>query len=178
MQKLSHQQLLNRQNEQGKSNRLPFSLLLNNIRSLYNVGSIFRTADGAGIEKIWLCGITGIPPDSKISKTALGAEKSVPWEFIPNAKDCILKLKKQGYNIVLLEQAQGSISYYDFEPKPPVCLVVGNEISGISDDLLELCDDVVEIEMNGLKISLNVTVATGIVTYHFRQKILQSKKCF
>lgn len=164
--KLSHLELLARQSE--KRETLPLVGVLNNIRSLYNVGSVFRTADGAGFEKLYLCGITGIPPSPKISKTALGAEKSVPWEFAESAKACLEKLRAQGYQIVLLEQTKNSIPYDEFIPQGPLCLVAGNEIGGVSDELLEYCDKAVEIEMSGLKISLNVTVAFGIAAYHFR----------
>ena len=169
MKKLTHQELINKQKNQS-STKLPFTVVLNNIRSLYNVGSIFRTADGVGLEKIWLCGITGIPGKSKtrIEKTALGAEKTVPWEYRESALSIIRELKEKGYQIVLLEQTEKSISYEEFQPEAPVCLVVGNEIIGVGDEILPLCDTAIEIEMAGLKNSLNVTVAFGIIAYHFR----------
>lgn len=166
MRKLSHEQLVSRQ--EVRVPRLPFTVVLNNVRSLYNVGSVFRTADAAGVEKIWLCGITGILPDPKIAKTALGAEKEVPWEFCADARDCVEKLKKEGYQIVLLEQTDKSVFYEDFEPAEKLCLVLGHETGGISESLLDLADAAVEIEMSGLKNSLNVTVAFGIAAYHFR----------
>lgn len=170
MQKLSHQELLARQAQSQPQERLPFSVLLNNIRSLYNVGSIFRTADAAGVEKIWLAGITGRPGTarSKIEKTALGAEKSVPWEYRQSAVSIIRELKAKGYEIVFLEQMKESISYELFEPRPPVCLVLGNEITGVDDEMLSLCDRAIEIPMAGLKNSLNVTVAFGVAAYHIR----------
>lgn len=166
MRKLSHEELQARQAE--RKPRLPFTLVLNNIRSLYNVGSIFRTADGAGIEKIWMCGITGIPPDSQISKTALGAEKEVPWEYASDAKICVQKLRADGYTIVLLEQTAESIPYENFDPQGKVCLVLGNEVGGVSESLLPYTDRAIEIEMAGLKNSLNVAVAFGVVAYHIR----------
>ena len=169
--KLSHEELVQKQKNRDPK-KLPVSLILNNIRSLYNVGSIFRTADGVGLEKIWLCGITGIPPDSQISKTALGAEDSVPWEFQTSARQAIEKLRKENYQIVLLEQTAQSIPYQEFKPKGPVCLVVGNEITGVSEDLLPLCDAAIEVEMAGIKNSLNVAVAFGIVAYHIRHQCL------
>ena len=169
MRKFSHQELLERR-EAGRL-KFPFCAVLNNLRSLYNVGSIFRTADGAGLEKLWLCGITGIPPSEKISKTALGAEKNIPWEFRKNADECLRELKSKGYQIVLLEQTPQSIPYDEFRPKAPVCLVAGNEISGVSQDLLPFYDAAIEIPMSGLKISLNVTVAFGIAAYHIRNVI-------
>ena len=171
MRKLSHQELVQRQVYQ-KRQPFPFSVVLNNIRSLYNVGSIFRTADGVGVEKLWLCGITGIPPDCQISKTALGAEKSVVWEYRQSAHSVIEELKQKQYQVVLLEQTQKSIPYQEFSPKSPVCLIVGNEISGICDDLVPFCDAAVEIEMAGIKNSLNVTVAFGVVAYHIRSQLL------
>ena len=166
MRKLSHEELQARQVNRKLS--LPFTLVLNNIRSLYNVGSIFRTADGAGIEKIWLCGITGTPPDNQISKTALGAEKEVPWEFCPDVKICVQKLREQGYKIILLEQTAESIPYENYEPDEKVCLVLGNEIGGVSEALLQYTDQALEIEMSGLKNSLNVSDAFGVVAYHIR----------
>ena len=146
-------------------------MVLNNIRSLYNVGSIFRTADGAGLEKIWLCGVTGIPPDTKISKTALGAEKNVPWEYARSAAECLKALKQKGYEIILLEQTRQSRAYQKFKPRGPLCLVLGNEIGGVGDELLPFCDQAIEIEMSGLKNSLNVTVAFGIAAYHIRHEL-------
>ena len=116
MRKLSHDELLTRQQSVREDrNPLRFCVVLNNIRSLYNVGSIFRTADGAGLEKLWLCGVTGIPPDAKISKTALGAEKSVPWEYARSARACIENVKRAGYEILFLEQTAASIPYETYE---------------------------------------------------------------
>lgn len=171
MRKLSHSELLNRQRKQIQAQEsIPISVVLNDVRSLYNVGSIFRTADGAGVEKIWLCGITGIPGTarSRIEKTALGAEKKVPWEYRRDSLSVIRELKTKGYEIVLLEQIEESIPYQEYEPDRPVCLVVGNEISGVSDGLLDLADRAIEIEMSGLKNSLNVTVAFGVAAYHIK----------
>lgn len=172
MRKLTHKELIERQTEiRTERKTIPLTVVLNNIRSLYNVGSIFRTADGVGVEKIWLCGITGKPPESKISKTALGAEKTVPWEHRWNVLEVIEEMKKAGYEIVLLEQMEKSVPYQDYCPAKPVCLVLGNEIHGVEDDLGKHCDRAIEIEMVGLKNSLNVTVAFGIVAYHIREKV-------
>lgn len=173
MRKLSHPELVARQKVLQKGPKLPFCAVLNDIRSLYNVGSIFRTADGVGAEKLWLCGITGHPPDTQISKTALGAEKEVAWEYRQDACSVLRELKSKGYQIVFLEQLEESIPYQDFDPSPPVCLVLGNEISGVSDELLSLCDRTIEIEMAGLKNSLNVTVAFGVVAYHLRNSFIK-----
>lgn len=174
MRKLSHFELVARQIKRKQEAKLPFCVVLNDIRSLYNVGSIFRTVDGVGVEKLWLCGITGHPPDSQISKTALGAENVVSWEYRKEACSVLHELKAKGYQIVFLEQLAESIPFQHYEPEPvkPICLVAGNEISGVSDELISLCDQTIEIEMAGLKNSLNVTVALGIVAYHIRNRIL------
>ncbi len=125
-----------------------------------------------GVEKIWLCGITGHPPDSQITKTALGAEAQVPWEYRREVRELLRELKAQGYRIVFLEQLVESIPYQDFRPSGPVCLVLGNEISGVDEELISLCDTTLEIKMAGLKNSLNVAVAFGIVAFHFRNHFL------
>ena len=174
MKKLSHEELISRQAGLGSQTPIPFMAVLNDIRSLYNVGSLFRTADGAGLEKLWLCGLTGIPPDSQISKTALGAEKHVPWEYTRDPAVCLQKLRESGYQTVLLEQTRESIPYDQYCPKGPVCLIVGNEISGVTERLLPWCDAAIEIEMAGLKSSLNVTVAFGVAAYHIRRKLKEA----
>lgn len=170
MRKLTHQELLARQEQKKIGPRIPLVVVLNDIRSLHNVGAIFRTADGVGVEKIWLCGITGSPPQAQIRKTALGAEEHQVWEYAPDAIAVIQQYKQAGYKIVLLEQAAGSREYDRYEPLGPVCLVVGNEITGIEEQLLELCDDILEIPMSGVKISLNAAVAFGIVAYYLRSR--------
>ncbi len=172
MQKLTHDELLARQ-KSSVAQKLPFTVVLNNIRSLYNVGSIFRTCDGLGVEKLWLGGITGTPDTERgrIGKKALGAEKTVLWEHTVDILPVLRNLKGLGYQIVLLEQTKESIPYHEFEPKPPVCLVLGNEITGISEELLALSDAAIEIEMAGVKNSLNVAVAFGVAAYHIKHKL-------
>lgn len=176
MRKLSHPELLARQVLRRKEPRLPFCVVLNDIRSLYNVGSIFRTADGAGVEKVWICGITGHPPDTQITKTALGAEAEVPWEYRREAGAVLRELKAGGYQIVFLEQLAESVPYQDYEPSGRVCLVLGSEVAGVSEDLVGLCDATLEIEMAGAKNSLNVAVAFGVVAYHLRNRMLARTK--
>ncbi len=171
MRKLSHPELVERQKILQKEPKLPFCAVLNDIRSLYNVGSIFRTADGAGVEKLWLCGITGHPPDSQITKTALGAEAEVPWEYRRDVLALLKELKSQGYRIVFLEQLAESIPYQNYRPAGPLCLVLGNEISGVSGELVALCDETLEIGMAGAKNSLNVSVAFGVVAFHLRHEM-------
>jgi len=171
MQKLSHEEIVNRQVKKAQVPRLPLCVVLNNIRSLHNVGNIFRTADGAGVEKIWLCGITGYPPQGGIAKTALGAQDHVPWEFREDVLGLIKELKNKGYQIVLLEQMHQSVSHDTFKAKPPVCLVIGNEVNGVADSLQLLSDEAIEIEMDGIKNSLNVAVAFGIAVYQLRGQL-------
>jgi len=171
MRKLTHEEIVSRQMTHLNEPRLPFCVVLNDIRSLHNVGAIFRTADGAGVEKIWLCGITGYPPQGGIAKTSLGAEDHVPWEYRQDGLALLKELKIKGYQIVLLEQMVGSVGYDQFTPQAPLCLVMGNEVTGISDSLLELCDQAVEIDMAGIKNSLNVSVAFGVMAYQIRSRL-------
>lgn len=174
MRKLSHEELVTRQTRilQKKESQFSVRAVLNNIRSLYNVGSMFRTADGAGLEKLYLSGITGIPPHPKLSKTALGAEKTVPWKYFEKAETALAQAKAEGFQIILLEQIAQSMPYQNFVPTGKICFIVGNEISGIAESLLPFCDQALEIEMAGLKNSLNVTVAFGILAYHFRNGLI------
>ena len=140
-------------------------LICQNIRSLFNVGSIFRTADTFGVKKIYLCGITGQPPNPKIAKVALGAENSVPWEYSRNTVGIIKKLKSAGVQIVALEQSKKSIPINKFRPRYPVALVIGNEVSGVSPPILKISDQIIEIPMLGAKESLNVVQAMAIGLY-------------
>jgi tRNA G18 (ribose-2'-O)-methylase SpoU len=149
-------------------------VILHNIRSLHNVGSIFRTADAAGVEKLYLCGITPRPIDEfgkfrpQIVKVALGAEKTVPWEKCSSASRLIGKLKKDGYKIFAIEQSKKSIPYYKMSAFPGesgVAVVVGNEIKGLPAAILKKADKILEIPMRGKKESLNVAVAFGIVVF-------------
>lgn len=153
-------------------------VILHNIRSVYNVGSIFRTADAAGIEKIYLCGITPAPvdrfghPRQDFIKVSLGAEKSVPWEKISSAQALLKKLKKAGYTIFAIEQDTRAIPYYRMKPKgtfsreSKLALVVGSEVKGLPAAILNQADTILEIPMRGKKESLNVGVAFGIVVFH------------
>ena len=173
MKKLTHDQI-----SQNRStldtlhlvNKLPVYVLLDSIRSNYNVGSIFRTSDGAMIEKLYLCGYTPHPPKKEILKTALGAIDSVTWEYVDDPKEVILKLKEQGVKICALELTESSFEYYKLEDSAfPICLVIGNEITGVSQSLLDLCDLSIEIPQYGIKQSLNVAVAYGIAIFELRK---------
>jgi len=145
-------------------------VILDNIRSLHNVGSIFRTADAAGVDKIFLCGITGEPTDIKVKKVSLGAEDSVPWEYVPQAWRLVKQLKKQGFKIVVLEKNNQSQDYRKFRSVRKMALIVGNEVRGVSAGLLKLSDTVVHIPMYGQKESLNVGVAFGIAIFSFNAR--------
>ncbi|MEW6701266.1 MAG: RNA methyltransferase, partial [Bacteroidota bacterium] len=148
----------------------PVYVVLNSIRSSYNVGSIFRTSDGAMIQKLYLCGYTPHPPKKEVLKTALGSQNSVAWEYVKDAKEIILQLKRQGIKICALELTESSIPYYTLRKENfPMALIVGNEISGVSQELLDLCDLSIEIPQYGIKQSLNVAVAYGITIFDLRR---------
>ncbi len=146
--------------------RFPVVLFCENIRSLYNVGSLFRTCDGARVEAIYLTGYTGYPPRKEIDKTALGSAETVPWVHNPDPVAALAGLKEKGCHIVALEHTHASVAYTSAEYKFPLCLVLGNEVEGVTQELLDMCDMAVEIPMYGSKESLNVSVAGGIALYH------------
>lgn len=156
--------------ELQKKKRFPLYLLLDNIRSLHNVGAIFRTADACLVEKIYLCGITGYPPRKEIEKTALGATEVVLWEYQPAAAAVLSRLKKEGVKIIGLELAEGSQHFQKFQYPFPCCLVVGHEVDGISEEVFKLLDEVVEIPMYGLANSLNVATACGVLLYEVAEQ--------
>jgi len=146
-----------------------FFVICDNIRSLENVGSIFRTADALGVTKIFLCGISGRPPHQKIAKTALGAEKTVPFEYHKQTWRIVRKLKKEKVFIVALEQNEKAINYLKFKPKFPLALIIGNEVKGVSKKALGLSDHIIHLPMKGKKESLNVSVAFGVAGYQINQ---------
>ena len=154
----------------------PVTVLLHNIRSMYNVGSVFRTADAAGIERIIITGYTATPPRKEIDKTALGAQESVEWEYYSHPKDIIGILKASGVTVCGLEIAENSRPYSDIREEDfPLCLILGNEVDGIDSDVLQLCDHVFEIPQYGTKHSLNVSVAAGIALYEMVKIFRQQK---
>ncbi len=148
-----------------------FVLILPDIRSAHNVGAMFRTADGAGVEKIYLCGYTARPPHPQLDKVSLGAEKWMPWEYQKQTWRLLTQLREKGYNIVALEQTKKSLDLFKWKPKKPLALVVGNEKTGVTNNLLKYCDTSVVIPMKGQKTSLNVSVATGIALYYLSRYI-------
>lgn len=155
-------------NEFKNAERMHVVIILDNIRSLNNIGSVFRTADAFRIEKIYLCGITGTPPHREIHKTALGATESVDWEYCESTYEAIIKLKKTGYRIIAVEQMDNSEFLQDFRPIPEekLALIFGNEINGVSDDILNTIDKCIEIPQFGIKNSFNIAVSAGIVLWH------------
>lgn len=141
------------------------TVLAHDIRSMHNIGSIFRTCDGAGVGRLYLTGYSACPPRKEIAKVALGAEQSVPWEHHKDPVVLIRALKKQGVTIIALERGKKSVDITRLKPKKPFCLIVGNEVDGVQKELLSLADHVAEIPMRGKKESLNVSVAFGIAVY-------------
>jgi 23S rRNA (guanosine2251-2'-O)-methyltransferase len=153
--------------------QIPVSILLDNVRSMYNVGSFFRTADAAGCEKLYLCGITGRPPKRAITKTALGAEETVPWEHPADAGALVQQLRQQNHEIAAVETSMHAVDLFDWQPRFPVCILFGHEVDGLRPELLALCDTHVRIPMLGRKHSLNVATAGGVVLYELLRKYRQ-----
>ena len=149
---------------------MPVSVLLDNVRSLYNVGAFFRTADGAAIDKLYLCGITGRPPKPAISKTALGADETVAWEHHHNALELLGKLQSSGYELAAVETSVHAVDLFDWQPRFPVCLVFGHEVDGVRPELATRCDTHIRIPMLGRKHSLNVATAGGVALYELLRK--------
>jgi len=153
--------------------KLPITLVLDNIRSLHNVGSIFRTADGFAVEKIILCGITGQPPHREIEKTALGATNSISWKYEKDIIKVISSLREKNYKIIAIEQAENSRYLNDYKPNfsEKYALILGNEVHGVSDEAMKAIDECIEIPQYGTKHSFNVVVSAGIVLWDFFTKI-------
>ena len=149
---------------------IPVSILLHDVRSLYNVGAIFRSADAAGCGKLYLSGITGRPPNAGIAKTALGAEEAVPWEHCADPAALILGLRRQGHEIAAIETSVHATDLYDWQPRFPVCVLFGHEVDGLAPPLLAACDTYVRIPMLGRKHSLNGATAGGVVIYELLRK--------
>lgn len=153
--------------------KLPITIILDSIRSLHNVGSIFRTADGFAVEKIILCGITGQPPHREIEKTALGATSSISWEYVQDIAVVISSLRSKNYKVIAIEQAENSQFLNSYSPSPDekYALILGNEVHGVSDEAMEMIDECLEIPQYGTKHSLNVVVSAGIVLWDFSSKL-------
>ena len=174
MKKLSMDELNRLSVEEFKNlKKTSIIVVLDNVRSLHNVGSFFRTADAFQIEKIYLCGITGTPPNREIHKTALGATESIEWEYAASALDFLPELKKEGYAILSIEQTDKSIPLQDFvvAKEGKYVLIFGNEVYGVSENVIQASDDAIEIPQFGTKHSFNVSVTGGIVLWEFFRRI-------
>lgn len=157
-----------------RSPKTPIIIVLDNVRSLYNIGSIFRTADAFRLESIYLCGITGTPPNKEIHKSALGATESVDWKYFENTIDAVNILKENNYSIIIVEQAEGSISLEELSliSTEKTALVFGNEINGVDEKIMALANKCIEIPQFGTKHSLNISVSVGIVVWELLKKCI------
>ena len=174
MKKLSVIELDRVSKEEFKTiDKTPLVVVLDNIRSLNNVGSVFRSSDAFKLEKIYLCGVTATPPNAEIHKTALGAEDSMEWEYEEDTKAVVAKLKQEGYKIFAVEQVQNSIMLdrVELDKTNKYVLILGNEVKGVQQEVVDMCDFAVEIPQFGTKHSLNVSVAGGIVIWEFFKKL-------
>ena len=152
-----------------ESEKIPLTVVLDDVRSMYNIGSVFRTSDAFRVEEVLLCGITATPPHPEIHKTALGGEDSVEWKYYEESKDCVQELKEQGYKVYAIEQVDDSMKL-DALPErlgEKVAIILGNEVEGVQEELLPLCDGSIEIPQQGTKHSLNVSCAAAIVLWEF-----------
>ena len=174
MRKLANSELNRLDIEQfKKAEKTPLIVILDNVRSLNNIGSVFRTCDAFLIEKIYLCGITATPPNKEIHKTALGATDSVAWEYEENTLSAVEKLKEQGAYIISIEQAENSTMLNDFEPNgnQKYAIIFGNEVKGVEQEVVSASDEVIEIPQYGTKHSLNISVSAGIAIWELAMKI-------
>ena len=153
----------------------PIVVVLDNVRSMHNVGAVFRTSDAFLIDKIYLCGITATPPHKEIHKTAIGAENSVDWEYVKDSNELIKKLKKDDYQIVTIEQTEGSVLLNEFEvdQSKKYAIVMGNEVDGVQQSIIDECDTCIEIPQSGTKHSLNVSVCTGIILWKWYEGFMK-----
>lgn len=156
-----------------QSEKLPLIIVLDNIRSLHNVGSVFRTADAFRLQGVWLCGITACPPAAEIHKTALGAEDSVSWEYFEDTLDAVKRLQCEGYEVLAVEQVEGSLKLNTFriDPAKRYALILGNEVKGVRQDVVDAADAALEIPQYGTKHSMNVSVTAGIVMWEFERQM-------
>lgn len=159
------------------TSKLPVVVLLDNIRSMYNVGAFFRVADGVKLEKLCLCGITAHPPKKAITKTALGAEDMVAWEHDWDVMNMVRRLREHGFEIAAVETSPSAVDLFEWQPKFPVCVAFGNEVDGLRQELLDFADTHVRIPMLGRKNSLNVATAGGVVLYELLRKYRNLNVC-
>jgi tRNA G18 (ribose-2'-O)-methylase SpoU len=158
-----------------KAEKIPLIIILDNIRSQHNIGAVFRTSDAFLVEAIYLCGITATPPNVEIHKSALGAENSVAWKYFIKTAEAVTELKEKNYLIIAIEQAEDSLSLRDFKPQKDLKLAIifGNEVKGIDQEIVDLCNECIEIPQYGTKHSLNISIAAGIVIWEIFNKLRQ-----
>lgn len=179
MRKLENSELERKSVEDFKqATKTPIIIILDDIRSLHNIGSVFRTSDAFLVEKIYLCGITAIPPNKEIHKTALGATETVTWEYQKEVLSVIENLKKENITVYAIEQVENAVFLNDFkvENNKKYALIFGNEVFGVAQEAIQICDGVIEIPQLGTKHSLNISVTAGIVVWDLFQKMKTSKK--
>ncbi len=175
MKKIKNEDLGRKDIEEFKaSKKLPIIIVLDNVRSLNNVGSAFRTADSFLLQNIYLCGVTGQPPNNEIEKTALGAAESVNWTYFKTTKEAVDELKQKNYKVYAIEQVEKSIYLQNFDCKKneAIALIFGNEVYGVEQEVIDICDGSIEIPQLGTKHSLNISVSIGIVVWEFAKKYL------
>lgn len=161
-----------------KRKKVPVVVVLDNVRSMNNIGSVFRTSDAFLIEKIYLCGITATPPQNDIHKTALGATETVEWEYLEDSVEAVRKIKKEGYYALAVEQAENSskLGIREFNGKGKIAVVFGHEVRGVAQNVVDVCDEVIEIPQFGTKHSLNISVCAGIVLWEVSKRFLLKKQ--
>lgn len=157
-----------------ESDKMPLVVVLDDVRSMYNVGSVFRTSDAFRVEAIYLCGITSVPPHAEIHKTALGAEDSVEWTYFKNTVDAVSELKAKGYEVLAVEQVENSMKLQDFKAEHGMkyAVVMGNEVKGVKQEVVDICHNTLEIPQYGTKHSMNVSVTTGIIIWKFAEQLI------
>ena len=161
-----------------QANKLPLAVILDEVRSLHNSGSVFRTSDAFLVERIYLCGITATPPHPEMHKTALGAEDTVDWKYVKHTLEAVEELHNEGYTVLAIEQVEGStmLDELELEPDKKYAIVMGNEVKGVQQEVIDACDGCIEIPQYGTKHSLNVSVTTGIVLWEFANKLIKFRK--
>ena len=161
-----------------QANKLPLAVILDEVRSLHNIGSVFRTSDAFLVERIYLCGITATPPHPEMHKTALGAEDTVDWKYVKHTLEAVEELHNEGYTVLAIEQVEGStmLDELGLEPDKKYAIVMGNEVKGVQQEVIDACDGCIEIPQYGTKHSLNVSVTTGIVLWEFANKLIKFRK--
>ena len=161
-----------------QANKLPLAVILDEVRSLHNIGSVFGTSDAFLVERIYLCGITATPPHPEMHKTALGAEDTVDWKYVKHTLEAVEELHNEGYTVLAIEQVEGStmLDELELEPDKKYAIVMGNEVKGVQQEVIDACDGCIEIPQYGTKHSLNVSVTTGIVLWEFANKLIKFRK--